>query len=195
MGNQERSRGFDIITYGCDLDFIRRVACAHSAQCWAIIHDDEDDLKIDDGGGDGPHLHVVIQTKNGHSFSAIRKWFAHEFEGRQQTVRVQELSSLRGAIRYLCHLDDPDKKMYGADSVLVVGGDPAKRIFDDSMSENGSEDRQIKIIMAYVRREISLYDAMTFAPEIFVHKYSSIQRLVKDLRNEIYNEGEQENVG
>lgn len=167
-----------------DVKSVEAVLKVHGVCGWFIEHNAPEDLIREDGENKQPHIHFVIKCSSAHTVSAVQGWFKHSINGLQQKVEVQACNSLRGAIRYLCHLDDVDKYMYSPDNVGIVGGRLAERIFQDAMSENGEEDRQANVIFAYVNREITLAEAIALAPEIFIHKYASIRNLVVDLRRE-----------
>lgn len=66
-----------------------------------------------------PHIHVLIATEGLHTLGKIKRISEHV--GGKETV-YQEVNSLRGYARYLCHLDDPLKHKYELNEVKSMGG-------------------------------------------------------------------------
>lgn len=190
QGN-ERTYSFACVTY-VPADEVHRILRQHDIKtAWIMEHNDEFD---EDGKPKVAHTHFVFRTKNGHTYDAIRKWFdgvldpeSHE----QVNVRVEATkgSSERGAVRYLAHLDNPEKKQYDPEAILCFNAE-SKRQLADFQTDDGAEGRQYEVIMQYANYEISLREAMKLAPELFIHKYASICALVRDLRQEIHEEFE-----
>lgn len=64
-----------------------------------------------------PHYHVLLMFESMKSLSQIR-----EISDRLNAPVPMKQDSKRGAARYLCHLDNPDKAQYPIDSVVEMGG-------------------------------------------------------------------------
>ena len=99
---------------------------------------------------------------------------------------VQECQSLKGAVRYLLHRDDPNKYQYDVEDIRFIGGMKAQRLFQDYLSEDGEEDRQFQVVMDYATYQIDLIEAMKRAPELFIHKFNNVKTLVKAIRMQQY---------
>lgn len=59
-----------------------------------------------------PHYHVIVMYESKKSYTQIKELF-DDIGG----VGGEIVQSLRGASRYLCHLDNPDKKRYSTSEV------------------------------------------------------------------------------
>lgn len=87
---------------------------------WAIVHQDDmnDDLTLK-----RPHMHLVLKKGTPTKGSVIIN-YVNALVGCEKGVVPRWLSldivrNLRGALRYLVHLDNPEKTVYFADSVLT----------------------------------------------------------------------------
>ena len=115
---------FTGVTYG-DVDLIVQLLRLHDGVTAFVIKHDKDVI-IDDPDNNGKlkpeHIHFVIKCKNAHTISAVKKWLYHENEeGREEHVLVQECQSLKGAVRYLLHRDDPNKYQYDVEDIRFIG--------------------------------------------------------------------------
>lgn len=86
----------------------------------AIVHDK-------DVGSDGkllePHIHMVLQLRDRRLFSTVRNlvWQGNGMQG----MFLEPCKDTLMAVRYLTHLDHPDKYQYSENDILTCG------IFDD----------------------------------------------------------------
>lgn len=195
LNGNDRMYSFSCVTY-VSADEVHRILRQHDIKtAWMMEHNDE---VYDEGEKKGqpkePHTHFVFRTKNGHTFDAIRKWFdgvKDPTSGLQVNVRIEQTkgSTERGAVRYLAHLDNPEKKQYNPEDILCFNAE-SRRQLADFQADDGAEGRQYEVIMLYANYEINLREAMKLAPELFIHKYASVCALVRDLREEIHLEFE-----
>ena len=65
-----------------------------------------------------PHYHVILQWNGPTTYSNAKEIMA-SFGG---IIQPRKINSLRGAVRYLCHLDSPDKAQYSQDDVICLNG-------------------------------------------------------------------------
>ena len=65
-----------------------------------------------------PHYHVVLDWPGPTTYSNARDVMA-SFGG---SIQPKAIASLRGAVRYLCHLDNPEKAPYSQDDVICYNG-------------------------------------------------------------------------
>lgn len=72
-----------------------------------------------------PHYHIILMFEGKKSIEQAKEIFSlvgavppPEIQGKS-SIKVQ---SIRGAARYLCHLDNPDKALYDVDNVVSFGG-------------------------------------------------------------------------
>lgn len=77
---------------------------------WAILHDM--DVKEDTGELKTPHIHLVLDCNTRHTFLGILRKVSEAFGIAQERVSVRETRNQNSAIRYLMHLDDPEKQPY-----------------------------------------------------------------------------------
>lgn len=176
MASSARIYNFSGVTYGNIEEVTQILRFKNGVSAWLILHDKDENKE--------PHIHFVLKCSTAHTESAIKSWFTQKVDGVQQNAFVEPCQSIRGCLRYLLHLDNPEKEMYSPDNVVVIGGSRAERTFADALNDNGEADRQYETVMSYTNHEITLHDAVKLCPELFIHKYVSIQKLVHDLRIE-----------
>lgn len=75
------------------------------------------DLNNDDSPKEA-HVHVLITTEGLHTINKIKRLIT--YVGGEKAV-YQEVNSLKGYARYLCHLDDPMKHRYEFNEVRNMG--------------------------------------------------------------------------
>ena len=63
------------------------------------------------------HYHLVLSYKGSKSFEQI-----DELARMLRAPIPERISSLTGAVRYLTHMDDPDKYQYDSRDILLFGG-------------------------------------------------------------------------
>ena len=66
-----------------------------------------------------PHMHVLIKSDKRYRPDEIKKMA--EYVGGSK-VKVQSVTSFKGILRYLCHLDDPNKAQYSMEEVHCMCG-------------------------------------------------------------------------
>lgn len=66
-----------------------------------------------------PHIHVLIASEGPYTINKLKRLATHV---GGEKVMCQEVNSLKGYARYLCHLDDPEKYRYGSQEVRNMGG-------------------------------------------------------------------------
>lgn len=93
-------------------DFVQACPC----QYWACLHD----LDVYEDGEPKPiHWHLVIETNTRHTKTGIISLIGRAFGIHTDRVSVDVCKHQPLAIRYLMHMDDPDKEMYPAFDVLT----------------------------------------------------------------------------
>lgn len=90
-----------------------------------------------DGTPKKPHWHIVLMFNGNKSYNQIEEISVKKLNGTIP-FRVQNIRSM---IRYLAHLDNPDKAQYSIDSVIPHGGADIANI----LKVRGSE--KYKILM------------------------------------------------
>lgn len=64
-----------------------------------------------------PHYHVVLAFSG-----AVRENAAQSVSDAFSGIKVQQVKDLRAIMRYLCHLDNPEKAQYDVNEVVTFGG-------------------------------------------------------------------------
>lgn len=79
-----------------------------------------------DGSPKKPHHHIVVSYQNKKSFWQVNKLFEDigalngiQGDGKSAFMTCEDL---RVSVRYLCHLDNPEKYQYPIDEVVCIGG-------------------------------------------------------------------------
>lgn len=70
-----------------------------------------------EGSPKKPHYHVVLMFDSVKTKEQIQEIIS-KFNG----VGVEQITTIRGYSRYLCHLDDPNKAQYNTADVIQLGG-------------------------------------------------------------------------
>ena len=119
---------------------------------WACILHDKD--VNPDGSKKKPHYHVVLVFEGKKSFSQI-KAIADELKA----PIPQKVESLRGMMRYLIHMDNPEKYQYTKDQIESYGG----LDYEDYLKSMGTAKRAIlrDIAQYIVENEIVSYADLT----------------------------------
>lgn len=86
-------------------------------KCRVFVSPLHDSDKNADGELKKPHYHVLILFDSVKSVSQVA-----EISDRLNSPRPQKMDNARGAARYLCHLDNPEKVQYPCDKVQCFGG-------------------------------------------------------------------------
>lgn len=90
-----------------------------------------------------PHFHTLFMFENVKDFDTQVKPFFDSFGG----VGRENVNSVRGYARYLCHLDNPEKEQYNPDEVVCYGGADYK-----SVVHLPTDDMKILVdVFAYIK--------------------------------------------
>lgn len=191
-----RGRFFSLITYANAND-IEKVAQIHAEQiryyCY-ILHDQD---KKDDGTLKEPHYHILIDTYNANTESAIVKWFAWCADNNGEHVNTLcEVGQDRAYLcDYLTHSNDKEKHQYSetdiqrySDMLMISGVKPrndqenALNIIDDML--RGASYYEL---MRHYGREfiinVTKYEDMI---RRMILDYSLPDTLTREQKNNIY---------
>ena len=125
---------------------------------WACILHDKD--VNPDGSKKKPHYHVVLVFEGKKSFSQI-KAIADELKA----PIPQKVESLRGMMRYLIHMDNPEKYQYDKSSIIAHSGAEIDHYISATTSEryeliaemmdfiDGNNITEIEDMLLYARKE------------------------------------------
>lgn len=112
-----RSRGFAFVVYPDSAPENWRDVLDNEHIQWAEspLHDQD----VDPGTGElkKPHWHVVVCFEGVKTHDQVKKII----EPLKCSIPIA-LNSVRGMIRYFCHLDNPEKHQYPTDMIIAHGG-------------------------------------------------------------------------
>lgn len=119
-----RSRYSSCITY-CDSRLVERrlqdLVKGGVVRFYAMMTHDKDVIANDDGTTEPKkvHTHVVINTSSPMRMKGARDLFAN-VDGQQNTLATPfDVQYLSANVRYLCHLDNPEKYQYSIDAIIT----------------------------------------------------------------------------
>lgn len=98
-----------------------------------------------DGEMKKAHYHAVFSYKGNKSFEQI-----DEIARLLHAPVPQRVSSLVGAVRYLVHMDNPEKYQYDSKNIIAFGGFDVESCM--AMS-TGDKRQMLREMVAYIRRE------------------------------------------
>lgn len=125
------------------------VSPLHDRDAWTAA-DERTDPKRKEGTPKKPHYHLVAQYPE----KVSRKQFLDDFGCLNGPENVKVPKSLISMVRYLPHLDDPDKAQYNREDVRTFGGADA-----GLMDEMGTHERHeaLKAMRKHIRTHNILY--------------------------------------
>lgn len=180
---------FSGVSYA-SLEDIRRTLLYHVNGYFAYIRHDRDVMEVKEDGEvtyKTPHVHIVFYDPGRHSIPSVLKWFdgLTDSDGRPVNTFMEACGSMRGALRYLIHLDDPEKTAYSLNEVHTSSYTGANKLYDACSLSGNSYDRQISTCLSYVNGEIDYVTACKRAPELFMRNGKNAlfncQMFAKDL--------------
>lgn len=116
--NASKTRNWAFVVYpeSAPENWQGMLADTHMAAFISPLHDR--DVDEETGELKKPHWHIVIMTDG-----PITQKRANELiEPYNGTKSAEYIMSLRGYVRYLAHLDDPDKAQYDPAEIIALGG-------------------------------------------------------------------------
>lgn len=100
----------------------------------------------DDGEPDKPHYHVLVRCPNAKSLESMRRivgeWLlaADGLLAQDKKVDpvwyVRPVNDYATALRYLCHLDTPEKAQYPVNEVIVLGYLDVSMLYAKSLADD-----------------------------------------------------------
>lgn len=137
------------------------------------LHDRD---KNKDGTDKKPHFHCVVVFDSVKAREQVQE-ICRQIGTNEQCQRVL---NLKGTMRYLCHMDDPQKAQYSRDDVQIIGGldyDKATLTDDDEEKTANGQIGAIFRVM-YDKQIFNFADLaeylLTEEPELFtpLRKYA-----------------------
>lgn len=96
-----------------------------------------------DGTKKKKHIHIILVFDNKKDFLAVKK-----IADAIHSPRPQKVESIRGMVRYLIHIDNPEKAQYDKKDIKLHGGvDDIDHYFESQ----GSRREILKQIVEYIR--------------------------------------------
>lgn len=94
------------------------------------IHDKD---FLENGKPDKPHYHIILKFPNARSAHQVARDYLF-------TCQIFPLKSFRGAVRYFCHADDPDKFQYDKDDIICSDYEKTFAMYTDLLSRDNSDE-------------------------------------------------------
>lgn len=120
---------------------------------WVSPEHDADKWTVADAKKNAAHKAGTLKKNHRHYIAEYEtqvdlQTFLDDFAFLNGGHNVKYVRSLRSMVRYLCHLDDPDKAQYDRDKVLTFGGADF-----DIVEQLGSHERHeaLKAMRAFIR--------------------------------------------
>lgn len=117
--NNKKTRGYALVIYPESLpkNFIERINDLHMQCLLSPLHDKDMDPN---GQPKKPHYHLMLLFDGPQTEKRAKEVF-QEVTG-VEVPYVEQLNSIPGMARYLCHLDNPEKYQYPKFEVQEFGG-------------------------------------------------------------------------
>lgn len=132
-GSMERYYSFKLISYLSEesiKECLRHKDISH--YCY-ILHDKDVN---DDGTPKETHYHILVTVKQQKSLESIRRMFDN---GSGINTLAKVIEDIVHDVRYLTHMDDPQKYQYEKSSIVTDGTDYWSKVAKDQTIDNGNE--------------------------------------------------------
>lgn len=166
-----RERNFNLVTYVSKM-FIETVLVQHECKANYIWHDKDDEV---------PHWHICLRLKNATTASAVLKWFKDgcNDDGVIQNTLIEYCNNVPASLRYLIHLDNPDKHQYSPDEVFHWGNGAIQDFYDAISSGNPELDSATRSVL-FIRNGGTVSDACLKFGRDFIYHYKYIKDILYD---------------
>lgn len=166
-----RGQNWSIIGYPDSLptDWLERLAEMQIEILVSPLH--EADLNAT-GEEKKPHFHILLMFDSLKSLSQVK-----EISEMLNAPVPKKMDSKRGAARYLCHLDNPEKAQYPVEDVVCLGG-------ADYLSEISRGGDKYRIIAEIIE----------FVDDHEIYSYSKLLRIAQE-RNQEWFRAMCDNIG
>ena len=77
-----------------------------------------------------PHWHIVLMFDSNKTYEQVKS-----ITDQLNTVVPQKCNSVEGSVRYMIHIDNPEKYQYNKDDIVVHGNVDISRYFEMSLSQ------------------------------------------------------------
>lgn len=130
---------------------------------FAYAYHDEDSNP--DGSSKKPHYHVMLCFDGPTTYNSVKE--IGEQVGCANGV-VQPVGSVRGMVRYFCHLDNPDKHQYNESIIQCRNGFDPKDYFSLTVSQQKAFKRKVTEFIADndIEEYAELIDTLMYSDEM-----------------------------
>jgi hypothetical protein len=77
-----------------------------------------------------PHWHIVLMFDSNKTYEQVKS-----ITDKLNTVVPQKCNSVEGSVRYMIHIDNPEKFQYNRDDIVVHGNVDISKYFEMSLSQ------------------------------------------------------------
>lgn len=118
---KDRGRNWTFVIYpeSCIDDYRSRIDDLHIQWCESPVHDH--DVNYDTGEIKKSHIHIVLCFEGNKSYDQYLE-IVDSVKGVAAPLELARVSSIRGIVRYLIHLDNPEKYQYERSAIICHGG-------------------------------------------------------------------------
>lgn len=116
--NRQRAYAFLVYEDSSYPDWMERLDAMHVEGIISPYHNQD---KNPDGTDKKPHWHVLLifqGKKSKEQINAIRE----KALGPNYNTAFEDIGSIRGYARYMCHMDNPEKAQYSRSDIKTLGG-------------------------------------------------------------------------
>lgn len=155
-----RSRNWTFVGYPDDSlpDNYKEILCDELRLVWV-----ESPIHSNDVNPDGtlkkPHIHFVVTFEGNKSFNQIK-----EITDRLHCPIPQQVANLNGMIRYLIHMDNPEKYQYKREDVKAYGGFDLPAYFAPTASQY----------------QAMVIDLLAFVDDNSIYEFNHLVRLCRE---------------
>lgn len=130
----DRTRTWAFVAYPESLPPNWRAVLDEMSVPWACSPLHDKDVNETTGEPKKPHYHVVLSFEGKKSYEQVK-----EFTDKLKATVPQKCHSVRGAVRYMAHLDNPEKAQYSTSDITCGMGFDV----DDALKLSATEKDQI----------------------------------------------------
>lgn len=132
-GKLKSSYHYSLITY-CPISEIDALVF-ESCKFYAWILHDKD--LTEDGEVKEPHYHLILEFNDCRPRNPIK--LLQGFKPDVYTTMIENVKSTRACVRYLCHLDQPDKMSYEVGEVFSNDTERVEKLCSDSKMRDNND--------------------------------------------------------
>lgn len=162
------------LSYSAMEERLQELEKSFQVRYWAILHDCDTD---EDGVLKREHWHLVLEFPTKKTDLGVVRNLAEILQVDKTRVSVQQCRSLNMDIRYLMHLDDPDKASYPPFSVLTND----KSILALALNSCGAELTIDELIEAIKNSD----NLPLLIRKIGLKNYARYRNVIRDLMQEL----------